>query len=252
MKRIVLLLAAVSVLASCTREFPVVDPSAMDNRNIGVRIYKFWNGALLDTNKVLEINGDKIKIDNIYLTMSAFRFVDSDGSVQPTQNDLSAVNLIDTREVMLGYLPDGNYNGTILYRIGLDSARSFTAPDQLDATNPLKSGVVWNGSDIGHSYFQIEGGIFDPADTVMSKPTKNFVWRVATPDLRINQEDKRNFNVPTSKDVFFVMNLDVEKLFLGLSPSLTPVILSDPGDFADYSLAQILRNNLQSELQFEQ
>lgn len=252
MKRIFLLLAAISVLASCTREIPVVDPSAMDNRNIGVRVYKFWNGAILDTGKVLEINGDKIKIDNIYLTMSAFRFTDSEGITTSTQNDLTAVNLIETREVMLGLLPEGNYNGTVLYRVGLDSARSYTAPDQLELTHPLKSGLVWNGSDIGHSYFQIEGGIFDPADTVFSKPAQNFTWRIATPDLNINFEDKRNFNVPSSKKVYFVINLDVEKLFLGLSPSLSPVILSDPGDFADYSLAQILRNNVQSELVFEQ
>lgn len=252
MKKIALLIASLVVLASCEREIPTVDPSALDNRNIYVRMYKYWNGGVLDKSKVLEINGSKIKIDHIYLTMSKFRYVSADGMVeQKTESDLTSLDVLSTSTVKLGYLPAGNYNGTLHYRVGLDSARTYTPPSQLETSNPLSTGDVWGGSDLGHSYFQIEGGIFDPADTVMTTPSQNFIWRVGTVGLRMDFEDKRNFNVPASNDVFFVVNLDVEKLFLGLSPTLTPVINSDPSDNTDMSLAQVLRNNIQSELVFE-
>jgi hypothetical protein len=75
----------------------------------------------------------------------------------------------------LRYLPHGSYNGSINYRIGLDSARAYALPESLEDDNPLKNGAVWNGSDIGHSFFQIEGGIFDPADTVFNSPSSTFV-----------------------------------------------------------------------------
>jgi hypothetical protein len=51
--------------------------------------------------------------------------------------------------------------------------------------------------------------------------------------------------------VFFILNLDIDKLFLGLQPSTTPEIYSDPGDMGDYSKAQILSDNLKSEFIFK-
>ena len=161
------------------------------------------------------------------------------------------IDLIGNSEVKLAYLPSGNYNGSLEYSIGLDSARAYTAPEQLDATNPLSKGLVWNGSDVGHSFFQMEGRIFNPADTVFTTPEATFNWRVATPDLALLKSENRNFNVASNKDVFIVMDIDVNNFFLGLSPSLTNIINSDPADAADYDLAKILRDNVSSEFVFK-
>jgi hypothetical protein len=168
-----------------------------------------------------------------------------------TESDLTMIDLIGTSEVKLAHLPSGNYNGSLEYTIGLDSARAYTAPEQLDATNPLSKGLVWNGSDVGHSFFQMEGRIFNPADTVFTTPEATFNWRVATPDLALLKSEKRNFNVASNKDVFIVMDIDVDNFFLGLSPSLTNIINSDPADATDYDLAKILRDNVSSEFVFK-
>jgi hypothetical protein len=215
-------------------------------------MYKYFDGDLLDTSEVYQINGDMIKINKIYATLSGAEFISYDESdTVRTESDLTMIDVTTTSEVKLAHLPRGSYNGSIRYNIGLDSARAYTAPDALEDGNPLKNGAVWNGSDIGHSFFQIEGGIFDPADTVFTTPQSTFVWRFATPDLAVNKNEKRNFSVANNKDVFFVMNLDVEKLFLGLTPSQTPVINCDPADGTDYNNAKILRDNVISEFVFE-
>jgi hypothetical protein len=252
MKKLAILTVLMGVLLGCEKSIPVVDPTALDNRNIYIRMYKYFNGALLDTSKVYQINGDVIKINSIYITLSGAEFIKQDDSdTVKTESDLTMTNLIGSTEVKLAHLPHGSYNGSIKYRIGLDSARAFTSPESLEDDNPLKNGAVWNGSDIGHSFFQIEGGIFDPADTVFNSPSSTFSWRFATTDLIIDIEEKRNFSVGANKSVFFVINLDIEKLFLGLTPSQTPVINCDPADGTDYNNAKILRDNVISEFVFE-
>jgi len=97
----------------------------------------------------------------------------------------------------------------------------------------------------------MEGRIFNPADTVFTTPEATFNWRVATPDLALLKSEKRNFNVASNKDVFIVMDIDVDNFFLGLSPSLMNVINSDPADASDYDLAKILRDNVSSEFVFK-
>ena len=47
------------------------------------------------------------------------------------------------------------------------------------------------------------------------------------------------------------MDIDVDNFFLGLSPSLTNIINSDPADATDYDLAKILRDNVSSEFVFK-
>jgi hypothetical protein len=252
MKKVVLFSVLMGILMGCEKSIPVVDPTALDDRNIYIRMYKYFDGDLLDTSKVYQINGDIIKINSIYATLSGASFVSFDGNdTTRTESDLTAVDVTTTTEVKLASLPRGSYNGRLFYNIGLDSARAFKAPENLEDGNPLKSGKLWNGSDIGHSFFQIEGGIFAPTDTVFNNPQSTFVWRFATPDLLVEKNEKRNFSVASNKDVFFVINLDVEKLFLGLTPSQIPVINSDPADATDYNNAKILRDNVISEFVFE-
>jgi len=252
MKKLAILTVLMGVLLGCEKSIPVVDPTALDNRNIYIRLYKYFDGDLLDTSEVYQINGDMIKINKIYATLSGAEFISYDESdTVRTESDLTMLDVTTTSEVKLAHLPRGSYNGSIRYNIGLDSARAYTAPDALEDGNPLKNGAVWNGSDIGHSFFQIEGGIFDPADTVFNSPSSTFNWRFATTDLIIDIEEKRNFSVGANKSIFFVINLDIEKLFLGLTPSQTPVINCDPADGTDYNNAKILRDNVISEFVFE-
>jgi hypothetical protein len=252
MKKVIALLALSTLFAACEDPIPVVDPTALDNRNIYIRAYKYFDGAVIDRNTVYEINGDLIKFDHIYVTLSGARFVSyDDQDTTYTESDLTMIDLIGNSEVKLANLPAGNYNGSLEYTIGLDSSRAFTAPDQLDATNPLSKGLVWNGSDIGHSFFQMEGRIFNPADTVFTTPEATFNWRFATPDLAVLKSEKRNFNVASNKDVFIVMDIDIDNFFLGLTPSSTNIINSDPADATDYDLAKILRDNVSSEFVFK-
>ncbi len=252
MKKLIALVLLSTLFSACEDPIPVVDPTALDNRNIYIRAYKYFDGSIIDTSTVYQINGDLIKFDHIYVTLSGARFVSYDEQDTTfTESDLTMIDLIGTSEVKLAHLPSGNYNGSLEYTIGLDSARAFTAPEQLDATNPLSKGLVWNGSDVGHSFFQMEGRIFNPADTVFTTPEATFNWRVATPDLALLKSEKRNFNVASNKDVFIVMDIDVDNFFLGLSPSLTNVINSDPADATDYDLAKILRDNVSSEFVFK-
>jgi hypothetical protein len=252
MKKLIALVLLSTLFSACEDPIPVVDPTALDNRNIYIRAYKYFDGSIIDTSTVYQINGDLIKFDHIYVTLSGARFVSYDEQDTTfTESDLTMIDLIGTSEVKLAHLPSGNYNGSLEYTIGLDSARAYTAPEQLDATNPLSKGLVWNGSDVGHSFFQMEGRIFNPADTVFTTPEATFNWRVATPDLALLKSEKRNFNVASNKDVFIVMDIDVDNFFLGLSPSLTNIINSDPADGADYDLAKILRDNVSSEFVFK-
>jgi hypothetical protein len=252
MKKVLLMAVLAGVIMSCEKAIPVVDPTAMDNRNIYIRMYKYFKGDILNKNNVYAINGDMVRIDHMYLTLSGAEFVSYDeADTIRTESDLTVVDLVGTTEVKLAHLPKGSYNGRMYYTIGLDSARSYMKPENLEETNPLSKGTVWNGSDIGHSYFQLEGSIFDPADTVFTTPKSTFTWRFATPALGVRKNEKRNFSVASNKDVFFVINLDVDKLFLGLTPSAVPVINSDPADGSDFTNAQILRNNVVSELVFE-
>jgi len=67
---------------------------------------------------------------------------------------------------------------------------------------------------------QLEGRVFDPNDSLFTTPKSTFTWRIATEDMVIERSEKRNFNVAANKDVFFVIDLDIDKLFLGLQPSL--------------------------------
>jgi hypothetical protein len=252
MKKLIALVLLSTLFSACEDPIPVVDPTALDNRNIYIRAYKYFDGSIIDTSTVYQINGDLIKFDHIYVTLSDARFVSYDEQDTTfTESDLTMIDLIRTSEVKLAHLPSGNYNGSLEYTIGLDSARAYTAPEQLDATNPLSKGLVWNGSDVGHSFFQMEGRIFNPADTVFTTPEATFNWRVATPDLALLKSEKRNFNVASNKDVFIVMDIDVDNFFLGLSPSLTNIINSDPADATDYDLAKILRDNVSSEFVFK-
>ncbi|MBT5152376.1 MAG: hypothetical protein HOM43_08320 [Flavobacteriales bacterium] len=252
MKKLIALVLLSTLFSACEDPIPVVDPTALDNRNIYIRAYKYFDGSIIDTSTVYQINGDLIKFDHIYVTLSGARFVSYDEQDTTfTESDLTMIDLIGTSEVKLAHLPSGNYNGNLEYTIGLDSARAYTAPEQLDATNPLSKGLVWNGSDVGHSFFQMEGRIFNPADTVFTTPEATFNWRVATPDLALLKSEKRNFNVASNKDVFIVMDIDVDNFFLGLSPSLTNIINSDPADGTDYDLAKILRDNVSSEFVFK-
>ena len=252
MKKLIALVLLSTLFSACEDPIPVVDPTALDNRNIYIRAYKYFDGSIIDTSTVYQINCDLIKFDHIYVTLSGARFVSYDEQDTTfTESDLTMIDLIGTSEVKLAHLPSGNYNGSLEYTIGLDSARAYTAPEQLDATNPLSKGLVWNGSDVGHSFFQMEGRIFNPADTVFTTPEATFNWRVATPDLALLKSEKRNFNVASNKDVFIVMDIDVDNFFLGLSPSLTNIINSDPADATDYDLAKILRDNVSSEFVFK-
>ena len=258
MKKIILLVLVSTLFSACEDPIPVVDPTALDNRNIYIRAYKYFDGAIIDTSTVYEVNGDLIKFDHIYVALSGARFVSYDEQDTTfTESDLTMIDLIGNSEVKLAYLPSGNYNGSFEYTIGLDSARAFTAPDQLDPTNPLSKGLVWNGSDIGHSFFQIEGRIFSPADSVFTTPEANFNWRFATPDLIVMKSENRNFNVGSNKDVFIVMDIDVDNFFsgvfslIGLSPSTMNIINSDPAEAIDYDLAKILRDNVSSEFEFK-
>ena len=252
MKKLIALVLLSTLFTACEDPIPVVDPTALDNRNIYIRAYKYFDGSIIDTSTVYQINGDLIKFDHIYVTLSGARFVSyDDQDTTFTESDLTMIDLIGNSEVKLAHLPSGNYNGSLEYTIGLDSARAYTAPEQLDATDPLSNGSVWNGSDIGHSFFQMEGRIFNPAYTVFTTPEATFNWRVATPDLALLKSEKRNFNVASNKDVFIVMDIDVDNFFLGLSPSLMNVINSDPADASDYDLAKILRDNVSSEFVFK-
>ena len=252
MKKLIALVLLSTLFSACEDPIPVVDPTALDNRNIYIRAYKYFDGSIIDTSTVYQINGDLIKFDHIYVTLSGARFVSYDEQDTTfTESDLTMIDLIGNSEVKLAHLPSGNYNGSLEYTIGLDSARAYTAPEQLDATNPLSKGLVWNGSDVGHSFFQMEGRIFNPADTVFTTPEATFNWRVATPDLALLKSENRNFNVASNKDVFIVMDIDVDNFFLGLSPSLTNIINSDPADATDYDLAKILRDNVSSEFVFK-
>ena len=252
MKKLIALVLLSTLFSACEDPIPVVDPTALDNRNIYIRAYKYFDGSIIDTSTVYQINGDLIKFDHIYVTLSGARFVSYDEQDTTfTESDLTMIDLIGTSEVKLAHLPSGNYNGSLEYTLGLDSARAYTAPEQLDATNPLSKGLVWNGSDVGHSFFQMEGRIFNPADTVFTTPEATFNWRVATPDLALLKSEKRNFNVASNKDVFIVMDIDVDNFFLGLSPSSTNIINSDPADATDYDLAKILRDNVSSEFVFK-
>ena len=252
MKKLIALVLLSTLFTACEDPIPVVDPTALDNRNIYIRAYKYFDGSIIDTSTVYQINGDLIKFDHIYVTLSGARFISyDDQDTTFTESDLTMIDLIGNSEVKLAHLPSGNYNGSLEYTIGLDSARAYTAPEQLDATDPLSKGSVWNGSDIGHSFFQMEGRIFNPADTVFTTPEATFNWRVATPDLALLKSEKRNFNVASNKDVFIVMDIDVDNFFLGLSPSLMNVINSDPADASDYDLAKILRDNVSSEFVFK-
>ena len=63
MKKLAILTVLMSVLLGCEKSIPVVDPTALDNRNIYIRMYKYVDGDLLDTSKVYQINGDLIKIN---------------------------------------------------------------------------------------------------------------------------------------------------------------------------------------------
>ncbi len=252
MKKLIALVLFSALFTACEDPIPVVDPTALDNRNIYIRAYKYFDGSIIDTSTVYQINGDLIKFDHIYVTLSGARFVSYDEQDTTfTESDLTMIDLIGNSEVKLAYLPSGNYNGSLEYTIGLDSARAYTAPEQLDATNPLSKGFVWNGSDVGHSFFQMEGRIFSPTDTVFTTPEATFNWRVATPDLALLKSEKRNFNVASNKDVFIVMDIDVDNFFLGLSPSSTNIINSDPADATDFDLAKILRDNVSSEFVFK-
>lgn len=252
MKNILTILAAVLLLSACERDIPVVDPTALDNRNIYIRCYKYFDGDLLDTGKVYAVNGDLIKINHLYMTFSGAEFVSYNGEdTTRTESDLTMMDILEDTEIKLAALPKGSYNGTLHYNIGLDSARAHTAPDNFESSNPLSKGHTWIGQDLGHSFVQLEGSVFDPADTVFTTPKSTFTWRIATQDMVLPRSENRNFNVSANGEVFFVVNLDVDKLFVGLSPSAMPEIYSDPASSADYTLAQILRDNLMSDFIFK-
>ena len=122
MKKLILLVLVSTLFSACEDPIPVVDPTALDNRNIYIRAYKYFDGAIIDTSTVYEVNGDLIKFDHIYVTLSGARFVSYDEQDTTfTESDLTMIDLIGNSEVKLAYLPSGNYNGSLQYTIGLDS-----------------------------------------------------------------------------------------------------------------------------------
>ena len=53
MKKFILALVALGAFASCERDITVVDPAALDDRNIYIRAYKYFDGDIADTSTVL-------------------------------------------------------------------------------------------------------------------------------------------------------------------------------------------------------
>ena len=78
MKKILLTIAAIGALASCEREIDIIDPAALDDRNIYIRAYKYFDGNIADTNTLYQINGDFIKLSHAYITLSGAEFVSYD------------------------------------------------------------------------------------------------------------------------------------------------------------------------------
>ena len=138
MKKLAILTVLMGVLLGCEKSIPVVDPTALDNRNIYIRMYKYFDGDLLDTSQVYQINGDLIKINKIYTTLSGAEFISFDESdTVRTESDLTMIDVTTTSQIKLAYLPRGSYNGSINYIIGLDSARAhacllYTSPSPRD------------------------------------------------------------------------------------------------------------------------
>ena len=109
MRKLVLCMILGMLFSACETAIPVVDPTALDDRNIYVRAYKYFNGDLIDTSKVFEINGDIIKIDHIYITLSGAEFVSDDyQDTTRTENDLTMIDLLTTSEVKLAQLSSGS------------------------------------------------------------------------------------------------------------------------------------------------
>ena len=95
MKKLILLVLVSTLFSACEDPIQVVDPTALDNRNIYIRAYKYFDGAIIDTSTVYEVNGDLIKFDHIYVTLSGARFVSYDEQDTTfTESDLTMIDLI--------------------------------------------------------------------------------------------------------------------------------------------------------------
>lgn len=96
---------AIGALVSCEREIDVIDPAALDDRNIYIRAYKYFDGKIADTNTLYQINGDFIKLSHAYITLSGAEFVSYDEQdTTRTENDLTVIDLLTTPEVKLAQL----------------------------------------------------------------------------------------------------------------------------------------------------
>lgn len=251
MKKFALLAVIGAMLGACEDPIDIIDPSVLDNRNVYIQVNTYWGNQIAKRNKGYLVNGSRVTLDNVYITLTGFEYITGNGDTLRTESDLTVAELLGTKNIKLGYLEPGSYAGTLRYFIGIEDDRALKAPSTYAEDHQLNGGEIWHGATLGHSHFQIDGSVYAETDSTLTGSFDPLMWRFATEDLMIEKTETRNFNVGSGIDVFFVVNLNLENIFVGLYPGVTPEINCDPGNSIDYDAGKIVRDNLNAEFNFE-
>ncbi len=229
---------------SCKKSILSDDPGTIENKNIKLQIFPYWGSYYYNPDSLYFAGGAFIKIDEISIVHSDFYFVNAGDTLpasDPVEWKLTSGEFLD-----LAYLEPGSYTGFYEYIVGVDSAANFYPPQLQPKESVLNTNTsLYRGPGKGYNFITITGRIQDP-NKPGTEPSIPMKWVVANNGLQINYFQPKSFNVAAGKDVTFAVVLQIEQLFNGLYPIVTPQIKADATNQADMDNTEVLQQNFKN------
>lgn len=248
-KSLILLPLIVLFLGGCEKSILTDDPGGVDNRNVKIRVFHYWNNYLLNNDSIYSHNGARFYIDEINILLADFIFDNSGDSI--FSEDSYTLTNYRSKEFKIGYLKQGSVSGRLYIKAGLSLDDNMTKPKDWEAGHILANESLYNSKANSYNFITIKGRIFDPTKPEQTEPSIPMSYVVATQGLVTQLSTAKSFSVPVGKSVVIDAIFDVKGLLENIFPVNTPVIKSDPADQGDYDNAVMLRANFEDSFKLQ-
>ncbi|CAI8371748.1 MAG: Uncharacterised protein [Owenweeksia sp. TMED14] len=250
MKQIIFFLLITGATLSCTDEV-LPEDSTFDTRNVVLNHFFYYNDEVIDTSKVFNLGNAQIIFKDVSIAFGGYFFTDHlTDTVTPVGMDTIGYSF-DPNVASLKYgtasrlfkLDKGVYQGVHHFKMGIDS--SITGDyEKWPKGHPMTNSGLHRGLGEGYNSLYINGLYKELGDTASVQPNIPFTYRVSDEVLDIWWNKPTSFNVVPNMDVNINIVWSIDKLLLGLDPTIIDNIECDSGDPIDFQLAQALSTNI--------
>lgn len=242
-------LAGTALLTSCTENSLVPeDQRNRDNRNVQAWVQSYWGPDIFSYDSVYAVTGGEIEIESVLMVISDYNFSLSTADTVDIDTTYSVMDMTKQKH-KIGFLPSGTYTGEHQIKVGYEEEVFYFLPHSQAPSVLLQEGIQRN--IVGYNHLVVKGKYRLDNDTINLKPILPFEYRLGGPEFNIQFEKSMSFSVTANNPINIFLNLDVSKLFAGLSPVDIQQINSDPNNNDDYLAAQVLYLNLDQALSIQ-